>query len=120
MSRYTHEKLGAPKAFVLLFDATNNRIGLKPASLTARNAYPAYPQGLYGGRIVRAYRLMREHDIRLAQTLQFDDAEINDEGILVLDLRTARVSTRAANHPRNRGKQVSTRNGGDGGSLPAS
>ena len=33
MSRVTHERLGGPKAFQLLFDAVNNRIGLKPAAL---------------------------------------------------------------------------------------
>ena len=40
MSRVTYEMLGAPQAFVILFDRTNNRIGLKPAHLTTRNAYP--------------------------------------------------------------------------------
>lgn len=38
MSRFTYERMGEPKAFVLLFDTVNNRIGLKPAVLSTRNA----------------------------------------------------------------------------------
>ncbi|MGD9588798.1 MAG: hypothetical protein AB7Q37_03035 [Pyrinomonadaceae bacterium] len=102
MSRVTYERLGKPKAFHLLFDAANNRIGLKPTALGLRNAYPASPSGSRGGKMVRAYRLLQEAGIVVPQTLQFPDADIDTHGILVLDLRTAKVSPRAANHPRNR------------------
>ena len=60
MSRITYERLDEPKAFILLFDTVNNRIGLKPAALSTRNAYPVAKQGRHGGRIVRAFRLMQE------------------------------------------------------------
>ncbi len=95
MTRVTHERMDSPKAFHLLFDAVNNRIGLKPAAITARNAYPAGPSGRCGGRVVRAFRLMQECGVRIPETLQFTDTEIDDDRILVLDLRTAIVSTRA-------------------------
>jgi len=103
MSRVTYEMLDCPKAFQILFDKTNNRIGLKPAALTARNAYPVTLRNR-SGRKVRAHRLTREYRIDLPQTVQFYDADIDEEGILVLDLRTAKVSPRAANHYRNRDK----------------
>lgn len=102
MSRVTYERLGAPQAFLLLFDAVNNRIGLKPTALGIRNAYPASPSGSRGGRMVRAYRLLQEFGIILPDTLQFHDPEIDQDGTLILDLRTARISKRAANHFRNR------------------
>jgi len=38
---------------------------------------------------------MQEFGIDLPETLQFKDAEIDQDGILILDLRTARVSARA-------------------------
>ena len=38
MSRVTYEMMGGPKAFLLLYDKANNRIGLKPAALTTANA----------------------------------------------------------------------------------
>jgi len=102
MSRVTYERLGAPKAFLLLYDQVNNRIGLKPTAPGIRNAYPASPSGSHGGKMVRAYRLVQEAGIVLPDTLQFHNPEIDQDGILILDLRTARISKRAANHSRNR------------------
>lgn len=102
MSRVTYERLGEPKSFLLLYDQVNNRIGLKPTVPSSRNAYPASPSGSRGGKMVRAYRLLQEAGIVIPDTLQFQDAEIDQDGILVLDLRTARISARAANHFRNR------------------
>jgi len=95
MSRITYERLGEPKAFTLLFDKVNNQIGLKPTHAQDRNAYPVGPSGRYGGKLVRAYRLMQEFGISLPETIRFHNAEVDNDGILILDLRTARVSSRA-------------------------
>ncbi len=100
LSRTTYEKTGSPRAFVLLFDTVNNKIGLKPSALSMRNAYPAGVQGRHGGRVVRAYRLMQEFGIDLPETIRFHDAEIDEDGVLILDLRTARVSARALGYKR--------------------
>jgi hypothetical protein len=94
LSRRTFERLGAPKAFALLFDKVNNRIGLKPTGPSMRNAYSHGPHGKYGGRVIYAYRLTQEFGIDLPHTVQFHDAEIDNDGILILDLRTARASNR--------------------------
>ena len=102
MSRVTYKRLGEPEAFQLLFDATNNRIGLKPTAASTRNAYPAGPCGPHGGKVVRAYRLMQDYGISLPETIRFHDAEIDGDGILILDLRTARVSERAVKQPRGK------------------
>ncbi len=95
MSRVTYERLGGPEAFHLLFDAANNRIGLKPTHLSMKNAYPVAKYGRHGGRMIRAYRMMQEFKLVLPETLRFTDAEVDGDGILILDLRTAKVSTRA-------------------------
>lgn len=94
LSRRTFQRLGEPKAFSILFDKVNNRIGLKPTVESMRNAYSHGPHGKYGGRVVYAYRLTQEFGIDLPHTVQFHDADIDNDGILVLDLRTARASTR--------------------------
>ena len=104
MSRVTYEQMGSPKAFLILFDTVNNRIGLKPATLSTRNAYPARVINRAGAKMVRGHRLTREYRIDLPQTVRFYDADIDEDGVLILDLRTARVSPRAANHYRNRNK----------------
>jgi hypothetical protein len=105
MNRATYERLGSPAAFKVLFDRVNNCIGLTPTSSQMRNAYPAYKAGRHGGRRISAFRLLQEHRLRINETLEFADAEIDEDGILVLDLRTARISNRALNHPTRRAAQ---------------
>lgn len=106
LSRVTYEMLDGPPAFVILYDKTNNRIGLKPATLATRNAYPARVQKA-GAKKIRVHRLIREHRIDLPLTVRFYDADIDEDGTLVLDLRTAKPSPRAVNHYRNRDKRQS-------------
>ncbi len=40
MSRITYQKMGEPPAFIILFDTTNNRIGLKPSRQLTATAIP--------------------------------------------------------------------------------
>jgi len=102
LNRATHERLGGPAAFLLLYDSANNTIGLKPTSPQIRNAYPATKSGRHGGHKIAAYRLVAECGLHIKETLEFPDAEIDLDGILVLNLRTAKVSNRALNHPTRR------------------
>ena len=97
-----YRRMGEPAAFLVMFDKTNSRIALKPTGATMKNAYPAGPRGRYGGRVVRAHRLLTEFGIKVPETLEFKDAEIDLDGQLILDLRTAKVSARGR-AARNRG-----------------
>lgn len=102
MNRAAHERCGSPEAFNVLYDKANNAIGLKPTVPKLRNAYPAAKSGRHGGRRVNAYRLLMEHGLCIDDTLFFPDAEIDTDGILILNLRTAEVSKRVLNHPRRK------------------
>ena len=102
LNRAADERMGSPAAYNLLYDSANNTIGLKPTALSTRNAYPAQKSGRHGGRKVNAYRLLTECSLLLKETLEFPDAEIDEDGILILNLRTAKVSNRALNHPTKR------------------
>ena len=102
MNRAAYERLGSPEAFHLLYDGANHAIGLKPAARSARNAYPAARSGRHGGRRVAAYRLLKEFGLYIRDTILFPDAEIDPDGILVLNLRNARISNRVLDHPRRR------------------
>src|SRR5688572_19945044 len=95
MNRFTYQRMGEPAAFMLLFDKVNSRIALKPTAATMKNAYPASKHGRRGGRVVFALRLLTEFGIKLPDTVEFKDAEIDMDGQLILDLRTAKVSPRA-------------------------
>lgn len=93
ISRFTYQVLGEPTAVLLLYDRANCRIGLKPSEHNRRNAYPVGKRQ-QGAKVIRACRLMRQHNITLTTAIQFQDARIDEHGILVLDLRTAKVSNR--------------------------
>lgn len=106
LGKTTYKKLDAPKAFLLLFDGVNNRIGLKPTGLAIKNAFPVCVSGKHGGKMVRAFRLLVEFGIEIKETLQFHDAQINEDGVLILDLRSARVSARAGMGRRVAGQKA--------------
>lgn len=101
LSGATWRELGSPAAFVILYDAANQRIGLRPAHLTDRNAYPAVTRGSSPGRHLNAYQMMVEEKISLQYGLRFKGAETDPDGVLILDLRTAEVS-KASVARRNR------------------
>jgi hypothetical protein len=102
MNRVAYQRMGEPEAVNVLFDPANSRIGLKPTSRAGRNAYATAPRGPHGGRIVRAYRIITEYALDLPSTVRFYDAEIDPDGILILDLRTARIPPSVTNHYRHK------------------
>lgn len=101
-NRTAHKRMGEPQAVLVLFDRVNNRIGLRAANPGLRNAYPIAKYGRHGGRLVRAYRLLAAHAIDLPDTVEFPDARIDEDEVLILDLRTARISNRYLATSRSR------------------
>ena len=89
LSRITWEKTGSPSAYQIFFDEANQRIGLKPTAQGIRGSYNAELRGRHGGHRIMAYRLIAECRLILKYTLQFPLAEVDTDGILILDLRTA-------------------------------
>ncbi len=92
LSGRTWQKTGSPLAYLVMFDEANQRIGLKPVAAGAKNAYPAIKQGRVGCRRINAVRLMVEQRLKLTHGLRFTDIEIDADGVLTLDLRTAAVN----------------------------
>jgi len=100
LNKTAHKRLGEPSAVHLFFDRVNNRIALKPTAAAMKNAYLVGKRGR--GCKVRAKRLLVEFGIDLPETIEFKDAEIDQDGQLVLDLRTARVSLRSHTQTRRK------------------
>ncbi len=99
ITRRTFELLGEPEAFHMLFDKVNTTIGMQPTRKAMKNAYPALCRSGHGGRVVRAFNFTEEFGIKLHETVRFSGAEIDDDGILVLDLRTVKSAAK----PKKRG-----------------
>ena len=102
MNKVAYNRMGAPAAFLVMFDKTNSRIALKPAAIATKHAYRAGKNGKHGGRVIRAYRLLTTFGIKIPETLEFKDAEIDIDGQLLLDLRTASVSPRGRAHGKKK------------------
>ena len=98
LTRVTWEKSGSPAAYLIMFDDTNQRIGLKATGLGMQNAYKAYTTGRAGSKKVRCRRLLTEHGIKLKHSIRFTDIEIDQHGFITLDLRTAVINRLSVNH----------------------
>ena len=87
-----YEKFGRPEAAVLLYEEENKLIGVLEASTRAKNAYPLMgKKGRDKHRVIRANRFCRHHGIKFPATMAFNNPEIDEEGVLVLDMNDARV-----------------------------
>ena len=104
LSRVTWERLGGPGAVFIMWDRFNQRLGLKPAEVGERNAYPVRKYGRKGAKIVRAFRLVTEFGIRPPDTVEFQGVKIDPDGCLILDLRTVRISAKAHSQCRRSGE----------------
>ena len=102
MNEFTWRRMGEPKAFLVMYNQPNSMIALKPTAASIKNAFPAHRNGRREARVVRALRLLNEFSIKLRDTIEFKDAEIDQDGQLTLDLRTARVSKRAHSQCRKK------------------
>jgi hypothetical protein len=102
MNRVTWEKTGSPLAYEIFFDDANQRLGLKPSTPGTRDAYTAPERGKFGGRRILAYSVIVECRLVIKQTLQFPYAEIDPDGILILDFRTATVNKNSLAWERGR------------------
>jgi hypothetical protein len=108
------EKLGKPQAVLVMFDRVNSRIALKPTYKTVQNAYIVYQRGSdRRSMIVRAGRLLVEYGLQIPELLEFKNVEIDRDGQLILDLRTARSSNRG----KRRGKSYPKKADAGAGSL---
>ena len=95
LSRLTHEALGEPDSYLLLFDRKLNVLGVQPARLAVtKNAYPALERGSRGGRVMHGHRMMREFNLYLSETVWFPRCFIDESGTLILELNDVRQATK--------------------------
>ncbi len=99
INRATWRRMGEPKAVHVLFDAPNNRIGLKPCQEKIKDAYAVHIQMRRTGlRSVYCPRVIHEWGLKIPQRIRFYDADIDQDGILICDLRTAKVPLNVSQH----------------------
>jgi hypothetical protein len=87
MNKYTVKILGHPEALILLFDKRESVIGLVPSNHRDKDAFPVKPKGGGANFIVHAAPFCRHFGIMIDRTEKFDLPEMDNEGILRLDLK---------------------------------
>ena len=97
-----HEKLGSPEAVIFLFDKVNSIIGINPASPNMSNAFPVKQKGRGRHRLIRATPFCKKYGIMLDGTMAFLNPEIDDDGVLRLDLKATTPATRRGRRSQNR------------------
>lgn len=86
-------RFGIFDSVVLMFDKWNKVIGIAPAMTGAPNAFPLIGKKNGDHRVIRANTFCRYYGIRVLRTTAIK-AEINQQGILELDLKFTRLSVR--------------------------
>lgn len=84
--------LGSPQAVVLMFDADSKAIGLKPAELSIRHAYPVRKQVNSKSYLIGGIAFVRHYSIPLEDALSFSPTV--EDGIIVLEIQKAVTVTR--------------------------
>ncbi len=85
----TFIKMREPEAVVLLYDRTTRTIGVRRSRLDRPNATLVHTRHHRYNRVFRCKRFLDAHGIKIDRTLQFPNAEIDVEGVLILNLREA-------------------------------
>jgi hypothetical protein len=88
------EALGGPDGVALMYDVRRKAIGVMP-SLNRKHAYRLRVKDpRTRGRVITARNFCRHYEIKPEETLEFPEASVNKDGILVLDLHTVKKARR--------------------------
>ena len=84
------ERFGPHDRAVLLYDRWNGLVGVAPVNAGAENSFPIVNKSKGRHRVIRAGRFFRYYGIIMPRTTACK-AEIDEEGVLVLDLKATRA-----------------------------
>ena len=96
MNSAAYEALGRPSAVRFYFDETLNRIGVKATSADQRFAFPVKQRKPFSYRFVHAGSFCSHFGIQPERTVSFNDINVDDEGIMTLELAKATKISRGA------------------------
>jgi hypothetical protein len=96
----TYKKMNEPEAVVLLYDRDTRTIGVRPSRIEVPNAILVHIRRARYNRVFRSRKFLEKHGIELKHTVQFPTAEIDNELVLILNIREAVAAT----HMSKRGK----------------
>ena len=101
ISLKTYIRMNETEAVVLLYDRDTRTIGVKPSRLTVSNAITVHIRHDRYNRVFRSKRFLAKQNIKVDHTIQFPTAEIDTDGVLILNLKESVLATHV---PRNNSK----------------
>ena len=87
-NRRALEAMGEPDAVTMMFDRRRSTIGIRRSPIDQKSAFrlKLKERSRSQGRMLYASNFCRLYHIRPDETLRFTGAEVNKDGILILDL----------------------------------
>lgn len=90
------DALGNPEVVTLAFAKRTSRIGIRPANTVTPHAFAVRRRSFAHSRMIQASPFCRHHGIKVTGTVAFHRVQIDNDGMLILDLanisRVSRVS----------------------------
>ena len=93
ISLKTHIQMNEPEAVILLYDKETRTIGVRPSRLSVSNAITIHVRYARYNRVFRSKKFLVKHNIKIDQTIQFPTAEIDTDGVLILNLKESVLAT---------------------------
>lgn len=89
--------MGEPAAMVLYFAKNSSKIGMRAASKIMPQAFPVLPRAAARSKMIQASSFCRHHGIKVKGTVSFTRLDIDNDGMLILNLenmyRVSRVKS---------------------------
>lgn len=86
LNQPSFDAMGNPEAAELLFDRSQQLIGLKPATKDVPHAYPIRKQKTNKSYLIGARPFVYHYKLNVTRTIRFKDIKFAD-GVLILDLK---------------------------------
>jgi hypothetical protein len=87
LNRHAYQTIGSPPAVELFFDEHQKRIGLKPCDPHKKNAFRLRQEKGKDHMMIYASSFCTHFGISTRRTVLFDEIDIDQEGIVVLDMK---------------------------------
>jgi hypothetical protein len=94
ISGYTHERMGSPDGYLLMFDRSTRTIGLKAARMGVDKGAVRPARGSKAtnkNRTIFVRPMCQEFGIAVEETVVFDKCHIDEDGVFILDLNHTRA-----------------------------
>jgi len=101
MNASCYRMLGKPEAVKFFFDKTRDRIAIKPAHARLAGVFPVKQMANHSF-LLNAASFCQHYGIRLSTTEKFVLPDLDDQGILHLDLRNTVTVTTKRKTPRRK------------------